>query len=257
MSAEWWVALGAAVVVVVILAAVVLVVRARQPQPAGSAPAPAADPLAPPPAPLPPPVIPLPGTAQASTPLAAPKPAVPSGPRAAPEANSEGVLLWNLVDAELNGAADDQAATSLEPTRWAEGDWLSPERTRTALSLGHNGAVALRSVLHDLQDQVEGLAGCVLVSPEGLVVVSTLPPEEDVGPLAALAASVLNRAERLAEAAHHGAMHQGLFDTDRGLILVAHSGPFLLVAVAESRVNLGMLRMQLPTAARRLAEAVS
>lgn len=102
---------------------------------------------------------------------------------------------------------------------------------------------------------VRGLRGAVIVSAsDGLVVVESLMEGVDGRAVAALAASLVARLRRAVEAAGRRAPGFVQLAAEHGSILAAPAGgELLLVAVAGPDANVGLARLELLAAARRLA----
>ena len=107
----------------------------------------------------------------------------------------------------------------------------------------------------DLITRVRGVRGAMLVSAsDGLVVAEQLM-EGIKGPaVAALAGSLANRLGRAMEAAGVGAdVFWHLQCSEGALLVVPTSGGVLIVAVTETEVNVGLVRLEL----LKVAEAVA
>lgn len=111
-----------------------------------------------------------------------------------------------------------------------------------------------REVL-DRLSSVRGLRGSVLVSAaDGLVVADSLMTGVDGRALAALAASLATRLRRAVEGAGRRPPLFLQLQASAGAVLAAPCGPDLvLVAIATPEANLGLARLEMLEAARRLA----
>lgn len=102
---------------------------------------------------------------------------------------------------------------------------------------------------------IPGVHGALLVSvDDGLVIAESAMETVATGDVAALAAALVARARRTAEAAQ-GARPRSVHLTASGGVLVAMAGPdpLWLVALADSRAELGRLRVMLGDSAVSLA----
>ena len=98
----------------------------------------------------------------------------------------------------------------------------------------------LRSVLMALADRPE-IAGAIVVSDDGLVVESALPPEFDPEELAALATGAARNLAGLSQAAHRGPMVQVVVDGADGSMVLHRLPNGTLVVLAAEGGDLGTL----------------
>lgn len=95
-----------------------------------------------------------------------------------------------------------------------------------------------------------GVSACLIVSEEdGIVVDGTAQIGVSTAAFAALTASLYRKAARAAEAAGFGTVTFFELEAERGRVLAAGRKGLAIVAVAESRVNVGLLRVELLRAA--------
>ena len=122
--------------------------------------------------------------------------------------------------------------------------------SRLRLALDQDGTSRGRQV----RDIVEGLGrlhwlrGALVVSPDGFVIASEVPPAVAVEPLAALAATLGRDLEVGASRMGHGAFQTALFSADDGTVFLAASRIGFVVALAEPQANLQSLRSALSEA---------
>ncbi|MBX9927294.1 MAG: roadblock/LC7 domain-containing protein [Gemmatimonadaceae bacterium] len=98
-----------------------------------------------------------------------------------------------------------------------------------------------------------GVTGVLLVGEDdGLVVDSVLQVGVNGAAFAALTASLYRKARRSAEAAGLG--RTGYFELDAvdGRVLAAGKNELVFIVVAEARINVGLLRVELLKAVERL-----
>ena len=107
----------------------------------------------------------------------------------------------------------------------------------------------------ELLTHVRGVRGAMLVSAaDGVVVAEALMDEMKGSAVAALAASLASRLQRVVEGAGRGAPRFLQLTATGGTILAApHGDELLLVAVAERTVNAGLVRIELFRALEVLA----
>lgn len=99
-----------------------------------------------------------------------------------------------------------------------------------------------------------GVNGCMVVGAgDGLIVDSTLQIGMNGAPFAALTASLYRKARRAAQAAGFGDAGFLELDAEQGRVCAVGRGDLVLVVVAESRVNVGLVRVELLKAAEALA----
>lgn len=98
-----------------------------------------------------------------------------------------------------------------------------------------------------------GVTACLVVAEEdGIVVDATAQVGVDTAAFAALTASLFRKASRAAASAGFGATSFCDLEAERGRVLAAGRNGLVVVAVAESRANLGLLRVELLKAAGTL-----
>lgn len=98
-----------------------------------------------------------------------------------------------------------------------------------------------------------GVQACLVVSDEdGIVVDGTAHVGVGTSAFAALTASLYRKAARASEAAGFGAASYFELEAERGRVMAAGRHGLVIVAVAESRVNVGLLRVELLRAAEQL-----
>ncbi len=91
-----------------------------------------------------------------------------------------------------------------------------------------------------------GVAACLVVAEEdGIVVDGTAQIGVNTNAFAALTASLYRKAGRAGNAAGFGGVTFFELEAEEGRVFAAGKGGLLLVAVAEPRVNVGLLRVEL------------
>jgi predicted regulator of Ras-like GTPase activity (Roadblock/LC7/MglB family) len=91
-----------------------------------------------------------------------------------------------------------------------------------------------------------GVMACLIVAEEdGIVVDGTAQLGVDTSAFAALTASLYRKAARAAASAGFGGTSFCDLEAEQGRVLAAGRNGLVVVAVAESRANLGLLRVEL------------
>ena len=117
-------------------------------------------------------------------------------------------------------------------------------------SLSAEKIEGLKGILADLSS-VEGILGCFITSNEGIIVVSmgqTGPQAESGGQAAAIFESTHRSVDQL----NQGKLQQVLVTAESGHILLVSFAAYVLVVLADSRINLGLLRLALDSATKKL-----
>ncbi len=91
-----------------------------------------------------------------------------------------------------------------------------------------------------------GVTACLVVmEDDGILVDGTAQIGVDTAAFAALTASLYRKAARAADAAGFGGVSFCELEAERGRVLAAGKNGLVVLAVAENRVNLGILRVEL------------
>ena len=103
-------------------------------------------------------------------------------------------------------------------------------------------------------NRVRGVSGSMVVdAADGLVVQAALPAGMRGGAVAALAASLYRRACRSAAAAGFGAGELMQLDAEQGRVLAVGRSGLVLVAVADLRAPVGLIRVAMLAGREALA----
>jgi predicted regulator of Ras-like GTPase activity (Roadblock/LC7/MglB family) len=114
-------------------------------------------------------------------------------------------------------------------------------------------STAYRDLLSPLTRQ-RAVLGCMVVGEsDGLIVDSTLQVGVQGEAVAALAASLYRKARLSAEAASLGSVSFLRLEAEGGHLCIAGRNDLVVVAVAETRVNIGLLRAAMLRAAETLS----
>ena len=123
----------------------------------------------------------------------------------------------------------------------------SPEATAARPSR----AQAFRETVFELI-RLDGVRGGLIVTPDGLVITSEVPPRFPVEALAALAATLGRELELGATRLERGAFRTAMFAADDGTVFVGGSPVGYLTLVADRNVNAEAVRAALGRAVDRL-----
>ncbi|MGQ9549580.1 MAG: roadblock/LC7 domain-containing protein [Roseiflexus sp.] len=115
--------------------------------------------------------------------------------------------------------------------------------------------VNMRRIVEDLI-RVEGVIGSLLVGKDGLVVASTLMDEEDAEILGAMSAAVFGEIDKATRRIGVGALIDSIIDAEQGSILMLEARELILVVITQRMVNLGLVKMEMRRASKRIGEAV-
>jgi predicted regulator of Ras-like GTPase activity (Roadblock/LC7/MglB family) len=113
----------------------------------------------------------------------------------------------------------------------------------------------MRRIVEDLI-RVDGVIGSLLVGKDGLVVASTLMDEEDAEILGAMSAAVFGEIDKATRRIGVGMLLDSIIDAEQGSILMLESRDLILVVITQRLVNLGLVKMEMRRAAKRIGEAI-
>ncbi|WP_067461691.1 roadblock/LC7 domain-containing protein [Actinomadura macra] len=109
--------------------------------------------------------------------------------------------------------------------------------------------------LRALRARIPQLTGSLVASADGLLVAHDLPPSVEPSGMAAVTASGLSLAHRIAQTAHGGAFHEVVIRGVDGYVVTYSSGPDAsLTVLAGPGVNVGRLHLECRPAARAIAD---
>jgi predicted regulator of Ras-like GTPase activity (Roadblock/LC7/MglB family) len=110
----------------------------------------------------------------------------------------------------------------------------------------------LKGVLAELS-ALEGITRCFLAGQDGIIVVSMGQTGNNEA-LAKQALEIFQSTDRSVSQLKQGSLQQVSVTAESGNILLVGVRQFILVVAAESRVNLGILRLSLDLALKKLAK---
>jgi len=108
--------------------------------------------------------------------------------------------------------------------------------------------------LRSLRARIPQLSGSLVASADGLLIAQDLPPSVEPSGMAAVTASGLALAHRIAQTAHGGAFYEVVIRGVDGYVVTYSAGPTAsLTVLAGSGVNVGRLHLESRPAARTIA----
>ena len=100
--------------------------------------------------------------------------------------------------------------------------------------------------------KISGVLGAVLTAEDGMPIAAELSEGMDEGRVAAMAAEIGRTTGESLERVERGPMGFAMFDAERGKMFLGQAGKGFLVVLADHSVNLGLLRLEMTTAAERI-----
>jgi hypothetical protein len=113
----------------------------------------------------------------------------------------------------------------------------------------------MRRIVEDLI-RIDGVIGSLLVGKDGLVVASTLMDEEDAEILGAMSAAVFGEIDKATRRVGIGGLVDSIIDAEQGSILMLETRELILAVITQRMVNLGLVKMEMRRASKRISEAV-
>ncbi len=111
----------------------------------------------------------------------------------------------------------------------------------------------MRAILRNLT-RVSGVQGTVLVDRDGMVILSELDADLDGERVGAMAAAIVATVEDSLAKVDRGPLVHLQMDAEEGKIIVEEAGKALLVVLTEKSVNIGLIRIEIKTAADKLKQ---
>jgi len=109
-------------------------------------------------------------------------------------------------------------------------------------------------ILADLS-KTEGIKGSMVVGKDGLVIASQIPSNLDSELIGAMASAAFGSAERTATEINQGTLEQMMVEAEFGKTLMTDAGEGILVVLADSKVNLGLIRISMKKATEKIKTA--
>ncbi len=117
--------------------------------------------------------------------------------------------------------------------------------------------VQMMERLRDLQASTPDIEGSAVVSSDGLIMASSLPPGAEEDRVSAMSAAMLSLGERIASELGRGVLEQVYVRGESGYVVLRAVGEeAVLTVLARDAVKLGLLLLDMRRAADDLAEIV-
>lgn len=115
---------------------------------------------------------------------------------------------------------------------------------------------ALVEILEEFERQVDGVRGSAVADREGLPIVNGFREPFDLGAVTAMSTLAADSSQKVFDEIGLGAMRTAFLEGDDAKVVIFSlgSGRASLIAVVRSDVNVGLLRLQMALAARRIEE---
>ena len=111
--------------------------------------------------------------------------------------------------------------------------------------------------LRDLQTSSTDIEASALVSVDGLIMASALPPDVEEDRVSAMSAAMLSLGERIATELRRGILDQVYIRGNKGYVLLSDVGEeAVLTVLARKDAKLGMLFLDMKRAAADLSKLV-
>jgi len=121
-----------------------------------------------------------------------------------------------------------------------------------------NIAERLESILKDLQEKLPDIEALVILSQDGLVLSSLLPPETEEDKVAAMTAIAFSLGERALSELDKGSCEEIILKGKKGFILMVNAGEYGGIAVLTSKeAKLGMILYELRKTAQEFMKVMA
>ncbi len=100
--------------------------------------------------------------------------------------------------------------------------------------------------------KISGVLGALLTSQDGMTIAAELSEGLNDSRVSAMAAEVGRTTDESLDRIGHGPMGYAMFDAERGKMFLSNAGKGFLVVLADHSVNLGLLRLEMRTAAEKI-----
>lgn len=112
----------------------------------------------------------------------------------------------------------------------------------------------LMAIIRELRENVPDITGVMIATVDGLSIATDFP-EDEAARVAAMGASSIGLGNRMTKIAEIGEMKDMLIEGDDGLLVIYMAGSGGILALrAPKRANLGLIRLDGPSAARKVAK---
>lgn len=114
----------------------------------------------------------------------------------------------------------------------------------------------LRGILSRLNEAAPEIQASAVVSMEGLMLASALPPGTNDDDIAAMSATLLGLGDRTVQEFQHGKLQQVYVKGDKGYTVITNTGQDnVLVVVTGANAKLGLIFLHIKLAAREITHA--
>jgi uncharacterized protein len=111
--------------------------------------------------------------------------------------------------------------------------------------------------LRNLQASSPDIEGSAVVSVDGLIIASALPPGIEEDRISAMSAAMLSLGERIASELGRGVLDQVYIKGENGyVILISVSEEIVLTALAREQAKIGLIFMEMRRAAEDLTKLI-
>lgn len=112
-------------------------------------------------------------------------------------------------------------------------------------------------LVRQLRENVPDISGVMVASADGLAIATDFP-EGEAARIAAMGASSIGLGTRISTTTQLGTLTQLMIEGNNELLVIYMAGTGAILALrAPTRANLGLIRLEGPKAARRVAELVA
>ena len=113
----------------------------------------------------------------------------------------------------------------------------------------------MQQTLAGLRSAIPEVRGVLIASSDGLPMAQNMTGNEDPNRVAAMAATALGLGKRIADTLNAGSLSETSVTGSEGLVYLDSAGPKgVLVVVAPSQANVGMIHLEARDAARQIQE---
>jgi len=161
----------------------------------------------------------------------------------------------DILQVMRRGSKDDLVVEEKKTQPVSMAEKPSPEvktapDKRPAPSLQSSQIEGLKNILADLSS-VEGIIRCFVTGNDGITIVS-MGETSNNAVLGKQAAAIFESTNRSVAQLNQGKMQQVLVTAESGHILLVSFAAYVLVVLANSKINLGLLRLALESATKKL-----
>ena len=112
------------------------------------------------------------------------------------------------------------------------------------------------SLIRQLRENVPDISGAMIATVDGLSIATDFP-ESEAARIAAMGASSIGLGNRISTTTDLGNLSQMMIEGKSELLIIYMAGPGAILALrAPIRANLGLIRLEGPKAAEKVAELV-